>query len=113
MTFEGPFIVVGNGYFGTWLAAHGAVSMLCRYIPKLSAAMGKSIDDKFGKLAAASLINIIACAFYCGEVSCTDEPAWALTCSVVSFVASVVIVLMKKKPDMKYIPAAFTLWVGE
>eukprot|EP00622_Pseudochattonella_farcimen_P007459 FR743447.1.p1 GENE.FR743447.1~~FR743447.1.p1 ORF type:complete len:157 (+),score=8.35 FR743447.1:90-560(+) len=26
------------------------------------------------------------------------------------FVASMVIVLMKKKPDMKYIPAAFSLW---
>lgn len=109
-TFVSPFVIVGNGYFGCWLSAFASVSLLCRYVPKLGAALTASVADDIGKLLAASLVNLVASLHFCFEASCVDETAWALTCSGVSSLICAVVISAKEKVPVDKISVFLALW---
>mmetsp|Transcript_12423 Transcript_12423/g.29169 ORF Transcript_12423/g.29169 Transcript_12423/m.29169 type:complete len:257 (+) Transcript_12423:1-771(+) len=109
-TFIAPFTIVGNGYFGSCLATFASVSLLCRYVPKLSAALSASVAEDVGKLLCASVVNLMACVSVCSSASCINERAWALACSGVSVLVCTTVFRTKDKLPVDKISVFLSLW---
>eukprot|EP01062_Namystynia_karyoxenos_P014513 TRINITY_DN1521_c0_g1_i1.p1 TRINITY_DN1521_c0_g1~~TRINITY_DN1521_c0_g1_i1.p1 ORF type:complete len:539 (+),score=131.27 TRINITY_DN1521_c0_g1_i1:103-1617(+) len=117
-TYDKPYTFTGNGYFGCWVAVIAAAILVTQAFGQ---DLGSGPDDALQKSAdslgsikevvgvcLASLVVLIQAAIDCD--SCKDYLAWALACAVISFVITLVIIIIHffKLADIE----SFMKWIA-
>eukprot|EP01062_Namystynia_karyoxenos_P014514 TRINITY_DN1521_c0_g2_i1.p1 TRINITY_DN1521_c0_g2~~TRINITY_DN1521_c0_g2_i1.p1 ORF type:complete len:619 (+),score=186.77 TRINITY_DN1521_c0_g2_i1:112-1968(+) len=114
MTFERPYKITGNGYFGAWGALIFSWLLCIEHWPVLKTPL-EAIAAAAGSifvalLLLASAVVLVQTAVDCDEYSdadyCKNEVAWVLACSVVSLVVVIVVIIFAEKV------ASFWKWIA-
>ncbi|KAJ1624378.1 hypothetical protein T492DRAFT_1047678 [Pavlovales sp. CCMP2436] len=99
LTFDGPFVVVSNGYLGSWLSCVAAfvyaleVSPLFHRVAIEVSGEAEKVTRHMLLMVVASIIELVAAALGCGRGGCSDYWAYATAVGAVSlFLCSVLIV---------------------
>eukprot|EP00929_Paragymnodinium_shiwhaense_P003394 TRINITY_DN103888_c0_g1_i1.p1 TRINITY_DN103888_c0_g1~~TRINITY_DN103888_c0_g1_i1.p1 ORF type:complete len:536 (+),score=75.40 TRINITY_DN103888_c0_g1_i1:153-1760(+) len=95
MTFEGPFQVLGNGYFGAWAALAAAVSLGLTSLGLLDKAEKLAISrgTELAVLSVASVLLLLQALFdglWQENIDVTREWVWALVCGGLSLLITAV-----------------------
>lgn len=118
ITFDGPYLITSNAYFGTWVAWTTSAVLLSNSFSEVQGAVSRfqALGKSVGMLFLGSAVELAASISYCSEGSgiCVDYAAYALACGVVSLVVVMLMILVPSLAEHKRVIGLFMVawWVA-
>lgn len=113
ITFDGPYVVTSNAYFGTWVAWITSAVLLSNSFSEVQSAVSrfKNLGRSVGLLFLGSAVEMAASIAFCTDRRCEEYAAYALAAGVVSVVLVLALIFIPAlQENKKVLGWFFVVW---